>query len=245
MLQLTDLRGNVIADATTSSTATSLSDTFEQTEFGQPRSNAPRYGWLGAGQRARDSATGLVIMGARLYSPSVGRFLESDPVQGGSANAYDYSNQDPVNGSDLSGEAPNGCGSGGALNWIIDGITPFKGACNFHDRCYGTWGVFKPTCDTILYSKMLVVCYKDYGADSTFDFLFPRVADSFYSIVSTTSWGRDAFNSTQLDVCKQDSEYYIHPTLRQIFYYHWLTLGQTRWHSVFVACWSSISRRNF
>src|SRR5690349_4071299 len=31
------------------------------------------------------------------------RFLQSDPVPGGSANAYDYCSQDPVNDADLDG----------------------------------------------------------------------------------------------------------------------------------------------
>lgn len=44
-------------------------------------------------------------MGVRLYNPTLGRYLQTDPVNGGSANAYDYVNQDPVNADDLTGEA--------------------------------------------------------------------------------------------------------------------------------------------
>jgi hypothetical protein len=33
-------------------------------------------------------------------------FLQTDPIPGASANAYDYCNQDPVNCTDLSGECP-------------------------------------------------------------------------------------------------------------------------------------------
>jgi hypothetical protein len=43
-------------------------------------------------------------MGVRLYNATTGRFLSPDPVAGGGANAYDYSNQDPVNQVDLTGQ---------------------------------------------------------------------------------------------------------------------------------------------
>jgi hypothetical protein len=42
-------------------------------------------------------------MGARLYSPATGRFLQVDPVFGGNCNAYDYVCQDPLNAEDLNG----------------------------------------------------------------------------------------------------------------------------------------------
>lgn len=42
-------------------------------------------------------AAGLVVMVVRLYDPAIGRFLQADPVPGGSCNPYDHTCQDPVN----------------------------------------------------------------------------------------------------------------------------------------------------
>ena len=63
------------------------------------------YGWLGQYQHLYEhaGALALVQMGARSYSPLLGRFLSVDPEEGGSANDYDYVAGDPVNTLDLDG----------------------------------------------------------------------------------------------------------------------------------------------
>ncbi len=50
-------------------------------------------------------STPFQVMGQRVYLPALGRFLQVDPIVGGSANPYDYVNQDPVNASDPTGES--------------------------------------------------------------------------------------------------------------------------------------------
>lgn len=59
--------------------------------------------------RSHDQASAQVR--ARELRARVGgsRFLETDPVEGGSANDYDYGNADPVNSFDLDGQWPK-CG---------------------------------------------------------------------------------------------------------------------------------------
>ena len=66
------------------------------------------YGWLGSHQRGLEHAPGTatIEMGQRSYAPALGRFLQVDPVEGGSANDYEYVNGDPVNGLDLDGLKP-------------------------------------------------------------------------------------------------------------------------------------------
>jgi RHS repeat-associated protein len=105
-LQLTNLHGDTVATLDDTTTATSIASYTESTEFGTPyfpSTAYTRYGWLGAKQRSHDTPGGLTLMGVRLYNPNTGRFLQTDPIPGGSANPYDYANQDPYNNVDLDG----------------------------------------------------------------------------------------------------------------------------------------------
>jgi RHS repeat-associated protein len=82
-------------------------DTYTYDAFGAPNDATPsntladRY--LAKNGRPLDTATGLILMGARPYDSASGRFLSVDPVDGGSANVYDYADQDPVDESDPAG----------------------------------------------------------------------------------------------------------------------------------------------
>lgn len=105
--ELGNPHGDVVATYTSTSSY-GPDSTFENTEFGAARNTTTseahrRYQWLGAKTRADDTLGGLVLMGVRLYSPTLGRFLQVDPVPGGSANAYDYAGADPINTFDLDG----------------------------------------------------------------------------------------------------------------------------------------------
>ena len=89
-LNLTDMRGNIVATAAMSDgTPPSVSGYSETTEFGAPRSTslqaavAPQYGWLGVHEKAANNLSGLVVMGARIYNPTTGLFTSPDPIYGG------------------------------------------------------------------------------------------------------------------------------------------------------------------
>ncbi|WP_304438438.1 RHS repeat protein [Frankia sp. R43] len=105
-LQLTNLHGDVVAKADNDVAATAPTTFRETWEFGQPYDPSTAYssyGWLGGPHRSRDTVSGFLLMGLRLYNPYTGRFTSVDPVLGGSANPYDYAYQDPYNMLDLDG----------------------------------------------------------------------------------------------------------------------------------------------
>ena len=73
--------------------------------------------------------TGLDQMGARYYSPALGRFISQDPLglAGGSVNLYEYAGDDPVNFNDPTGTCGSVCGfladvGAGALNGLTLGL---------------------------------------------------------------------------------------------------------------------------
>ncbi|MFF4119191.1 RHS repeat-associated core domain-containing protein [Streptomyces sp. NPDC001714] len=118
-LQLADLHGDI---AVTLATATTTATAYSYDEYGNT-TNTSRYGWLGTAQRASDTPTGITLMGQRLYNPMTGRFLQTDPVQNGSATAYDYCNGDPVNCTDINGLCPSGWISGTACEIAVQAVT--------------------------------------------------------------------------------------------------------------------------
>jgi RHS repeat-associated protein len=99
---LHDGLGSVVA---TANEAGSESLIARYDPFGGCLANCPTvpYRWLGALGVYFDSQTQLYKMGTRYYDPALGRFTQVDPVEGGSANRYDYAKQDPVNVADPDG----------------------------------------------------------------------------------------------------------------------------------------------
>ncbi|MGW0504065.1 RHS repeat-associated core domain-containing protein [Micromonospora sp. NPDC003241] len=74
---------------------------------------------------AADTPDGSILMGARLYNPTYGRFRSVDQIFGGwNANSYEYCVGDPVNCADMK------CKAGRYPNW----------SCNFAAK----WGHVEP-----------------------------------------------------------------------------------------------------
>ncbi|MER6684966.1 polymorphic toxin-type HINT domain-containing protein [Streptomyces olivaceoviridis] len=82
-------------------------------------------GFLG---KTEDDATGLSILGARMYDAKLGRFLSPDPLNSPYSpqylNAYSYSVNNPVTYSDPDGLRP---------------ITPCEYGCDHGDQSYRDW----------------------------------------------------------------------------------------------------------
>ncbi|MFC1402814.1 MULTISPECIES: RHS repeat-associated core domain-containing protein [Streptacidiphilus] len=105
VLQLTNIHGDATVQYPLDTTKSPVVQAYD--EFGNPinGTTATTYGWLGAKQKSSNTPSGLTLMGVRLYNPTTGRFLQIDPVPGGSSNAYEYGGGDPITHFDLDGQS--------------------------------------------------------------------------------------------------------------------------------------------
>ncbi len=81
-LQLHDLQGNIVAEASLSETETKLLKTYNSTEFGVPNSKTtpPKYAWLGAAGIASELPSGTITQDGSTYIPQTGLPLQTQGI---------------------------------------------------------------------------------------------------------------------------------------------------------------------
>ncbi|MCX4586362.1 RHS repeat-associated core domain-containing protein [Streptomyces sp. NBC_01481] len=103
VLQLSNLHGDISVQLPLAAGAQPVVQRFDEYGNLDASTTTAHYGWLGTAARAGDTPGGHLLMGARVYDPATGTFLQNDPVAGGGDNAYGYCSGDPVNCSDTAG----------------------------------------------------------------------------------------------------------------------------------------------
>jgi RHS repeat-associated protein len=141
-----DERGSIIS---TTDSSGALLNINRYDEYGIPQStNSGRFQYTG---QAWLSELGMQYSKARIYSPTLGRFLQTDPIgYGDGPNWYAYVHNDPINSTDPLGLGSDGnspgdiiitaCQNGGSLPYCTGGNDPpaFGG---------GAWGGGSGTTD--------------------------------------------------------------------------------------------------
>jgi RHS repeat-associated protein len=126
-----------------------------------------------------DASTANLQNWHRDYGPSIGRYVQSDPIglQGG-INTYTYVENQPtmkvdpkgLNPEEWTGQPPPNRPDGNPLGWGCgtasnDGLVPdgfrsadFVPSCRKHDQCYETCGNSKQKCDNDFLKDLLAAC---------------------------------------------------------------------------------------
>ncbi len=112
-----------ISSSTGNVLATNSSEIRRYDPFGVQIDFTNIYGFGGSVLRETESrfSIAFIQMGARVYIPKIGRFIQVDPIEGGTQNDYVYP-LDPINSSDFKGEDQQIFGFLGSLVYAAVGL---------------------------------------------------------------------------------------------------------------------------
>jgi len=135
--------GDLAADADNTGARTNA---YTYDPFGTPNQTTPTNTtterWTGKWDKKLDTTSNLIEMGARPYDPTLGRFLATDPIDGGSLNPYDYAGQDPENQYDLTGTMLAGKDGAGGTCDVTKGSSGLNACMKSVSNCVA------PSCDS-------------------------------------------------------------------------------------------------
>ena len=143
---ITDGMGNV--RYLTSSTGTTVAS-FTDDAYGQQTYGGSMTNYVYQAEQ-KDQESNLIFLRARYYDPTTDRFTSKDPMPGdpmiaGSQNGYNYTNNNPVNASDSSGQMPTvlvGAIIGAAVGAVTSGVTYAMSSPNIDWKNLSTWKNF-------------------------------------------------------------------------------------------------------
>jgi RHS repeat-associated protein len=132
--EMTDQSGNVVSQY-------GYDPYGRQTRIGGTGPDAD-FGYRGTYVHQR---SGLLMMGARAYSPALGRFINRDPLEeAGGINMYAYVENNPISRFDPTGTSYQDLGGGGSMNAPLGTPPPNPIGAKCWDECKGKLPILGP-----------------------------------------------------------------------------------------------------
>jgi YD repeat-containing protein len=220
VLQLHDLKGDIIATAELTSSATKLLTTYNSTEFGVPNKEKtpPSFAWLGAADVSKSLSSGVITYGATSYVPQTGRTLQTLPVQspgyptpigGGTYATFTAEPWNMQGAARIEAEAP-GISATEQREAAEEACRVNPGSCagSEGEESESSGSIVDPSAMLSLNMSKLILHFLNYGNEALGEFLASKLGN--FGVVITTVlalFSEDAhIFAEDLGVCVEDIE---------------------------------------